>query len=311
MQSLQLPVRNARKQAIIQYGGLTDTPVIFKQPDPTQRYIRLTATVDERVVTFYCTKMALFDASQLSAAIFPRDLVDEGLLAELAVGYFTLHNHAGPFFTAALKHIQCTAIVTGKEIEGELVSFAEGLHLAWFHISALALPAYRKTAAPVNWQALRLKLDLQLGYTMLPADELSQLKPGDIVLMQNSRGVARIGQNEICTLRLEEEGMYIEQSEDNTNQSDEQSEELFLTAGFTLDGVQVKVDFMVGEEIMTLQQLQQLTAGDVLSLRKDHQGTRQVYLKVQNQRVAEGELVLLDGQLAVEITQVQGAPASE
>ncbi|OON41063.1 hypothetical protein BTJ39_03590 [Izhakiella australiensis] len=308
-----LPLRNVsvKKQAVIQYSCLQNVPIAFIQPEAARRYICLAARGDDRNLTVYCTGEALLEACQLTADVFPQQLIDEGLLAQLAVGFFSQNNHAGPFVNGELKQISYVATVTGAEIANELVSFAQGLHLAWYQLSDLTLPTYRKPAAAEKWRALPLKLELQLGYTLLAKKELSRLKAGDVLLMQCIREVARIGQQEIYKLRLEGDDMHIEQTGYDINKMEGEAEENAFCEDYPLENIEVKVDFIAGEKMLTIGQLNQITVGDVITLAKSRPETRQVFLVVQNKRVATGEMVLLDDQFAVEITHVQGAPASE
>lgn len=71
------------------------------------------------------------------------------------------------------------------------------------------------------------------------------------------------------------------------------------------DGLKLNIEFVLGETTMTLAEISKIQTGDVLdALIGLGDNKVDVELRVQGQKLAKGELVLLNDRLAVEIEEV-------
>ena len=206
------------------------------------------------------------------------------------------------------------------------VALLRGTSEALLH--ALTQPAWKaidngESETGANWP---LQLPLRIGSTVLRMPELKSLEAGDIVPIENARfGPTGEGELHIAdsvargVLHLGNQSQFevTEWHPTNTEADmnllhepdDEQAghaHEPFDAADTSLDALPVTLIFELGSIELPLSELRDLGPGSVLPL----VGARQphVSIRVGSHRVGAGELVELDGQLAVEIHRI-GAPA--
>ena len=72
--------------------------------------------------------------------------------------------------------------------------------------------------------------------------------------------------------------------------------------GVDIDALEVSLEFCVGRVALTLGQLRQVAAGSFIEL--DLPAQARVEILANGQRVGRGDLVEIDGRLAVEITEL-------
>ncbi len=71
--------------------------------------------------------------------------------------------------------------------------------------------------------------------------------------------------------------------------------------------VPVRVDIVLGETRLPIEELQALSHGDVLALERDAREPVDIY--VSDRLMARGKLVIADGQLGVSLTEIVDEPA--
>jgi type III secretion system YscQ/HrcQ family protein len=153
----------------------------------------------------------------------------------------------------------------------------------------------------LQWLAthLRWPLSLCLGRSQLNALQLSGLALGDVVLLTDPQGYARIPGKRLFYTQFDGEVMVMTQAFEVDEPSD------FAQAPFDprVDELPVAVEFVLAERSYSLAELCALAPGEVLELGA---GTaRHIQLRAGQQLLAEGELVALGEHLGVELTRVR------
>lgn len=155
-------------------------------------------------------------------------------------------------------------------------------------------------------QDLPLVLRAELGFTWLPAGELATLAPGDTVLMEHvfltPDGALWLGQHDwglgvswdghalTVIQRFEQGGWAMPYAEDHEDGEDRLD---------TLAQLPLRVAFDLGERSMSLGEVQALQPGEVIELGRPLAAA--VSVRVNGALVAVGELVEVDGRIAVTI----------
>lgn len=174
---------------------------------------------------------------------------------------------------------------------------------------------------PQALMALPFNGQLWLGSTRMPWAELSSIQPGDAIRIAHSyisaNGRARI---ELArthmnvtltgaqTVRFESWG---NQSMSNAADASMRSSdtEIYIenpAQPAVMDDLQISLEFTTGNVLMSLGQLRALAVGSVIGLGMAAQA--KVSISANGQRIGSGELIDVDGLLAVEVMQLHAAP---
>ena len=192
--------------------------------------------------------------------------------------------------------------------EGEL--WVDELGLG-FLATAVRLVDIEKRAMS-SFDDLPVRLSLDVGWTDLLFETFRQLEKRDLILLDecwiapDSRIFLRAGRQVGLPAEIEdsrivitgelEEIMYDDvdgdQDDDNDGAGDGGGEK-------TLDGIQMRVSFYLGHRLMTLGELRQLSPGYVFELGRPVRSA--VNIRANGKLIGEGELVDVDGQMAVSI----------
>jgi type III secretion protein Q len=190
--------------------------------------------------------------------------------------------------------------------EGEL--WVDELGLG-FLAAALRLVDIEKRALS-TFDDVPVRLHLDVGWTDLSFATFRQLEKRDLILLDecwigsDSRIFLRAGRRVGLPAKIEdsrivitgelEEIMYddADDDQDDDNESKNESEK-------TLDDIQMRVSFDLGQRSMTLGELRQLSPGYVFELGRPVRSA--VNIRANGKLIGEGELVDVDGQMAVSI----------
>lgn len=211
-------------------------------------------------------------------------------------------------------NLQLHAAQGNESIAGSL--HADGLGL-------LLVAGLLHTRPPVALRPLHqvpLTLHADIGFTRLPADELSQLCAGDVVLMDS----CFIHANRILWLSADgRAGLHAQLSPtqdaapphltiiqpwtihmptDTDSVTAQATESSSDAATATLASLPVRLSFDLGDVQLTLAQVQSLQAGQTLDL--GHPLAGAVRIRANGALIGEGDLVEIDGQLGVSIARI-------
>lgn len=188
----------------------------------------------------------------------------------------------------------------------------------WFNQDAYAVLKSKLESEPrkKHWNAAgEVRVPVRAivpGHTLQPM-ELAALTPGGAILLPEGtdpnlvRIHAGVQCHSIATGRMDSGSIVVEQiSNDAMNeQSQAINEDLADTtelAEVPVDGIGVRVDFLIGQTRMTFSDLQSLKPGLTIGLEASMAPA--VKILVSGQIVGEGELVQIDDRLGVRITRL-------
>ena len=190
------------------------------------------------------------------------------------------------------------AIETAEGLSGaaQLIASHAGLEIIQPMFSSHYEPAFRVS------QDFPFKLHCLLGQTFLTWPELRRLSDGDVVLIEhhllgtNQVGL-QIGDDFWCTANLVQGNLEI-----HKRGFDPVADNQPNTADANVANLPVKLVFELGRTDLTLGQLQSMAPGYVVKLGKDLSSP--VNLIANGVRVARGQLVEVEGEMAVRVTEV-------
>ncbi len=155
-----------------------------------------------------------------------------------------------------------------------------------------------------------VRLSLDVGWTDLSFATFRQLEKRDLILLDDcwvvpdGRIFLRAGRQVGLPAEIEgarivitgqlEEIMYDDADDDQDDDNDNESE-----TEKTLDGIQMRISFDLGQRSMTLGELRKLSPGYVFELGRPVRSA--VNIRANGKLIGEGELVDVDGQIAVSI----------
>jgi type III secretion protein Q len=186
--------------------------------------------------------------------------------------------------------------------EGEL--WVDELGLGFLAAAVRVTETQKRELSAFN--AVPVRLALEVGWTALSFATFRQLEKRDLILLDECwiaqdnqiflRAGRRVGiRGEIEGSRIVitgelEEIMYDDEDDD---QDDDNTHEK------TLDGIQMRVSFDLGQRSLSLGELRQLSPGYVFELGRPVRSA--VNIRANGKLIGEGELVDVDGQMAVSI----------
>lgn len=167
---------------------------------------------------------------------------------------------------------------------------------------------------------LPVRLSLDVGWTDLSFAAFRHLEERDLILLdecwivQDSRIFLRAGRQVGLPAEIEdtriviagelEEIMY-DDIDDDRDQDEDNDSDSNNDSAKTLDGIQMRVSFDLGQRSMTLGELRQLSPGYVFELGRPVRSA--VNIRANGKLIGEGELVDVDGQMAVSILKLSMA----
>jgi type III secretion protein Q len=188
--------------------------------------------------------------------------------------------------------------------EGEL--WVDDLGLGFLAAAVRLVDIQKRAISAFDDVSVRLYLDV--GWTNLSFATFRQLEKRDLILLDEcwiapgSRIFLRAGRQVGLPAEIEEsrivitgelgEIMYDDAHDDQDDDNESENEK-------TLDGIQMRVSFDLGQRSMTLGELRQLSPGYVFELGRPVRSA--VNIRANGKLIGEGELVDVDGQMAVSI----------
>lgn len=172
----------------------------------------------------------------------------------------------------------------------------------------------READDPGRWDALPVPLRLEVGWVDLPAAELAALARRDILLLdetaavEEDRLVLRAAGGIALWARLERQTLIIEDigrtmmREDPAVAAEEPSETEPLDS---LDQIEVRLTFDIGQQTLTLAELRRLRPGASFDLGRDPR--RAVHIRANGRLIGTGELVRIDDHVGVRVIALAGA----
>ncbi len=187
--------------------------------------------------------------------------------------------------------------------EGEIWVESAGLgYLA----SALRNVASRPSAFS-TWSHVPVPMQFQIGWTDLLPGTLAELIVGDVVLLDEywisegsniglnfGSGIAAKGIMSGSVIKVTKEpGAYMQNNDDYD--SDAEAEDI-------LDEINVRINFDLGERVISFAELRLLEPGYIFELGRDLR--RAVTIRANGKAIGEGELVDVDGQTGVAVLRL-------
>ncbi|NVK32348.1 MAG: type III secretion system cytoplasmic ring protein SctQ [Gammaproteobacteria bacterium] len=194
-------------------------------------------------------------------------------------------------------YLPCALVVTSKTVaKPSLMRLV--IEPQWVSLLQRALPRLTRELSARMLQ-LRAAVPVVLGVTRLGADDLHSLQPGDVVLMDSSlltqQRVGVLSPIKAWVASVDQLNLTLE--EGDFPLMSEQSD----ASVANVKNVPVDVQFRVGNLQMTVEQIAQMVKGQVLNLGRPITGP--VELVVAGSVVGSGQLVEIEGQVGVRITE--------
>lgn len=156
-----------------------------------------------------------------------------------------------------------------------------------------------------TFDELPVRLSFGVGWTDLSLADFRQLQSRDVVLLDecwvssDNEIFLCAGQKVGLFARLEDRRIVISGEFEEIMHNDSNDD---LDDDKPLDGIQIRLSFDLGDRILTLGELRQLAPGHVFELGRPVRSA--VNIRANGKIVGEGELVDVDGQMAVSILKL-------
>lgn len=149
-----------------------------------------------------------------------------------------------------------------------------------------------------------LRLDFLLGSSSLSLRYLKGLKPGDILLINNSTESVLIDDNVVATFTRQGDNIMLKDIYDDDDTDTERLPHLHELQSFQqnrkgIHNIPVQLTFVIHQINMTLDELSMLHAGDTLAAGDGGENSIKIY--ANGSLLAKGELVAVNERLGVEI----------
>lgn len=157
------------------------------------------------------------------------------------------------------------------------------------------LPSLRQGALP-------LRLDCVLGHSLLSMRYVKKLAPGDVLLINQMTETVQCANRTLAKYRQQEDYFMLE---DHYDDEDDNAfyPPLHETAGggqpIGVNNIPVQLTFIINQITMTLDELEALHIGDVIDAGEG--GESSIAIHANGALLAQGELVMVDERLGVEI----------
>lgn len=271
--------------------------------DPEARYLRFNA----------CTSagywQGLIDADQWLARTLAQlpTLLPPALHLQACERLFSALPQPLEVAVAGLDYLRMVSV---QALEGTVLAEQSlpCLSLAWGSLWLAELPALPTRAATMpGWlDTLGLPLRLLLGRSVVDAQTLARLAPGDLLVLGQGSFESWLGGQHLGRFRLSAHGFSLSASKEPSPMEYSVAPKLEPPP---LDSLKVTVEFVLHETQLSLAELGSLDEGQVLPLPSE--AYRRVQLRANGKCLGHGELVQLEGCLAVELHSVGEALADE
>jgi len=198
----------------------------------------------------------------------------------------------------------------GREVHGTITVDAAGLAL--LADLADALPA---AAAPQDWEDLPVPVRFEVGWVHLAARELAGLEPGDVVLLDETtlagedQLFVRVSPTAGFRARLEGPNLTLLTMVETTMTEAETEARATEDRVASLDDIEVRLTFDVGERQLSLKELRALAPGHCFDLGRELRNA--VSIRANGRVVGSGELVQIEDRIGVRIMSLAPGKAAE
>ena len=145
-------------------------------------------------------------------------------------------------------------------------------------------------------QEIPQRLEFLLGSSYVSRRLLIRMAQGDLLLISDIRFDLLSGGKPLASFSINDLGEIALESRKQQEKKDT------LVSPQVLDDISVRIDFILQRNILTLGQLTELYRGQFLAL--DPLSEKQIEINANGVTLAKGELVELNGQLGVEVTEI-------
>lgn len=306
MSKLTLRTIDIAEHTLINYCKAIGNGYFLMAEGKEDRLIILQGFLNGKAVRLYCDVDSLLSACSEVPEALPVDIISRELLLSFATHYFSCHGVGFPFSKKQVDDVRCIGFADATPINYPLVSAQNGNKVIWVELANVILPVVPKKSNYVNWQGLFIPVEIFLGYTLLSWPDVIALEIGDIIILDIENCKAIVAEKITIKLNFDGERMVIESLNEYDSVLEEDSVTLSSEGNIALDNLDVKVDFLLQEKMMTLAELQHMQVNQILPLDIDTAALN-VCLRVGKHIIASGELVTVDDKLAVEIHKVNGS----
>ncbi len=144
-------------------------------------------------------------------------------------------------------------------------------------------------------------VDIFVGRTRSSLDDLNKLEKDDIIVLEHSKiGKMYIGEGFECVVKAKPDVSLVYEYENTDYGEDNMSKKLTETKMW--DNIQVDVSAEFDKVKMSLGELKQISEGLVVDLASVYQN--KITLKVENSRIADGELIIIGDRYGVRLTAI-------
>jgi type III secretion protein Q len=160
---------------------------------------------------------------------------------------------------------------------------------------------------------IHLRVECEVGRSTLHATTVKALRPGDAILVQQHNAVeggllVACGGRYLLLKGLDRGSRFLVfdgwHDMENANLDQPIPSASLVPEGADIDNLPISLSFVAGHLTVTVGSLKHLSVGDLLSL--DRPPSCDVALRIGDQTIGYGELVEIDGRLAVEILRMAG-----
>lgn len=304
MSSLALRKVNLAEHALEKYARITGKEVIQLGHDDQHNFVHIEAMLKGRVISLYCDAAKLLQACSPVADELPLELIDKSLYCGWISQYFSTHGLYMPVVSEEIKQFTVKGFVDNHLITYPLISMANSKDMLWVELKDIIAPDVPTGKNIVDWSALHLRMQINLGWSHVSYWELAKLMCGDVVLLTHIANFAVVNDKVVLRFSIKDENMIVESMEENDIPTNSEVT-LIEENGISLDNMDLRVEFFLEDRTMTLAELQCLQPYDLLPLTISSSPVN-VSLRVGKKIIASGELVRVDEKLAVEIHQLSG-----
>lgn len=306
MSALMLREVNKCEKALKRYANAIGQRYLTLVPSPHKIFIRIAAVSGDRNFNLYCDVDKLIGYCTTSANDLLVKSIDKDLLVKLAKYYFSQHPPVIPVLQKEADQFEIQELTGCEQIILPAISMAPVDGFIWLSMKDVVIPDVPKKVNEYNWSQLSLATNVMLGFTHLHYNDVSSLKPGDVIIIEVPVNKVIIGNRFELKCRFEEDFMVVESMDEYSEQLVNEDVSFIEENNFSVENLEIKVMFCIEEKTMTLAQLHNMSINECITLQKDKPEII-VELRVGKKIIASGELVKMDDRLAVEIHHINGA----
>ncbi len=162
------------------------------------------------------------------------------------------------------------------------------------------LPNPKNTSITRQIRKIPIPVSLVLGTSEISYRYLRKISPGDVLLISRRLNHVSSEGNIIGIFSFFEEGKLLMES---IEKSDVNDEYVSREMSSCIKDIRISMEFILNRQKMTLEELEKMYLGQLLIL--DQDAEKNIEITVNGMRIAQGELVEINGQLGVEVVDIE------